>query len=224
MGTSSRKAYTKRTEGDNVNGALLLRRAGNGQRWVMLCPCGSEFIAQPSDSNGLCRKCAMKKLGQSMVQHGESQRAGEKHTRLYNIWLCMRARCSNPRNPNYKHYGGRGVSVCPEWDNYKTFSEWAKNNGYADSLTIDRVDVNGNYCPENCRWVTVKEQQNNKRNNHLVEIDGVVHTISEWATIAKINPTTIRRRLKTWEAREAVFAPVYKRPECVDTPWREKKT
>lgn len=219
----NRRPYTRRNVGDSVNGAILVRRAGNGQRWVMKCQCGSEFISQPSDSSGLCRKCAMQKRGESMVRHGESHRAGGKPTRLYNIWICMRDRCNNPRNPNYKHYGGRGIKVCAEWGDYEAFAVWANNNGYKNGLTIDRISVNGNYCPKNCRWASVKEQQNNKRTNHFVEVDGVKHTISEWSEISGIKATTIRRRLKTWPAKESVFTPTKKKPECVNTPWREEK-
>lgn len=221
MRTLNRNPYTRRNAGDIVNGAILVRRVGSGQRWVMKCQCGSEFIAQPSASNGLCRKCAMQKCGESMVLHGESHRSGGKPTRLYNIWLCMRGRCNNPKNPSYKHYGERGIKVCAEWDSYEAFSAWAKDNGYKNNLTLDRIDVNGNYSPGNCRWASIKDQQNNRRNNHYVEVDGVEHTISEWSEISGIKATTIRRRLKTWTAKEAVFTPVKGKPECVDTPWRD---
>jgi hypothetical protein len=155
----------------------------------------------------------MRKLGEERVQHGESYRSGGKPTRLYNTWLNMRERCRNPKNPAYQHYGGRGIEVCAEWDDYEKFRSWAMVNGYKNNLTIDRINVNGNYCPENCRWATVREQQNNRRNNHIVEVDGVIHTISEWARIVGINPATIRRRLKKWTAKDAIFTPVGMLPE-----------
>ena len=139
-------------------------------------------------------------------QHGETK------TRLHKIWSSMLERCNYEKHPHYKDYGGRGISVCSEWNEYITFRDWALNNGYADNLTLDRENTNGNYCPENCRWVTMKTQQNNKRNNHLVTLDGVSHTITEWSEILGINKTTIRERLRAgWTDTEALTTPIRKR-------------
>lgn len=156
-------SYIKRNAGDIVNGATLIKRV-NGRLWEMKCRCGNTFVAQPSNSKGLCRKCAMKKLSIERTQHGESPKSGKKNaTRLYEIWTGMRNRCNNPNNHNYDCYGGRGISVCERWSNYLNFKEWALKNGYKEDLTIDRIDVDGNYEPDNCRWVTRKEQMSNTR-------------------------------------------------------------
>lgn len=209
--SKSDRTYTKRQAGDNVNGAILIRRLENDNRlWVMRCACGNEFVSQPSYTSGRCRKCARKKFGEEHTQHGEASWRTDKRTRLYNIWLLMRKRCNNPKDKCFNLYGGRGISVCEQWNDYLSFKQWAIGNGYEENLTIDRVDVNGNYTPENCRWATVKEQQNNKRNNHRVTIDGVTHTITEWSEISGVKQPTIRRRLKTWDAKRAVFTPVAK--------------
>lgn len=112
----------------------------------------------------------------------------------------MKKRCDNGN----KNYGGRGIKVCNEWKNsFNTFYEWALNNGYNETLTIDRIDVNGNYCPENCRWATITEQQNNKRTNVTIEYDGVSHTVSEWAKILNIKRETLVKRLKTKSVEES---------------------
>lgn len=136
----------------------------------------------------------------------------ETKTRLHKIWEGMHDRCGRKGHSYYKNYGGRGISVCPEWGDYKTFKDWAMENGYSDRLTIDRVDVNGNYCPENCRWATMREQQNNKRTNHIVCLGAISHTISEWSEMLGIGKTTIRNRLKSgWTDEEALTIPVIKR-------------
>lgn len=99
-----------------------------------------------------------------ITKHGETTHHG--FTRLYRIWQAMKRRCDYEKNSNFKYYGGRGIAVCDEWQHdFASFRDWALSNGYKEDLSIDRIDVNGNYCPENCRWVSMAEQQRNKRNN-----------------------------------------------------------
>lgn len=105
---------------------------------------------------------------------------GEKGTKLYRVWEQMRGRCQNKNNKNYKNYGGRGVSVCDEWMEYTNFQKWAHENGYKENLSIDRIDNDGGYNPNNCRWATVKEQNNNQRNTIRIEYKGEVKTLHEW--------------------------------------------
>lgn len=134
---------------------------------------------------------------------------GQRHTRIYSIYHDMKRRCYNPNRKNYKNYGAKGISVCNEWrDDFVSFYEWAIKNGYTDKLTIDRIDNNGNYCPENCRWVDRKIQNNNKSNNHLVTYNGKTQTLKKWseelgldysALLARINKYKwgIKRTLET---------------------------
>ena len=136
--------------------------------------------------------------------HGQAK--GE-HTRLYNIYHGMKKRCYNLMSKSYKDYGGRGIKMCDEWlSDFVSFYKWAVANGYKDNLTIDRIDVNGNYEPSNCRWATVTEQANNKRNNRFIQYKEEKHTIAEWSKILKIKRETIRYRIKHNFPLEKVFS------------------
>ena len=134
---------------------------------------------------------------------------GETKTRLHKIWGCMHERCERVKHPHYDAYGGRGINVCDEWKEYLPFAEWARNNGYTDELTIDRIDVNGNYEPENCRWATRKEQSLNKRSNVFLEYNGKRKTLGEWAEEYNINRTTLTNRLRRkWSVEKSLTYPV----------------
>jgi hypothetical protein len=123
-------------------------------------------------------------------QHGLSG------TRLYSIYHDIIARTENSNERAYKHYGGRGIKMYAAWrKDFKLFYDWAMNNGYADNLTIDRIDVNGDYEPDNCRWATLKEQQNNRRNNHFVNYKGEVLTTAQVAEKCDINYHTLQTRI-----------------------------
>lgn len=130
-------------------------------------------------------------------------------TRLYNIWSDMKDRCRNTNSPAYKWYGGRGISYCQDWEGFDCFEQWALNNGYNDKLTIDRIDTNGNYCPENCRFVDMKAQNNNRRNNILFTIDGETKTLQLWCEQYNIHPNTVTSRIRRfgWTIEEALLTP-----------------
>lgn len=126
--------------------------------------------------------------------------------RLRQIWRDMKQRCGNISHKRYCDYGGRGISVCSQWSNsFYDFYKWAIENGYDDSLTIDRIDNDKDYCPENCKWSTYKEQGNNRRSCHYITYNGETHTINEWGEINHINPTTIRTRIHAgWDEIKAI--------------------
>lgn len=131
------------------------------------------------------------------MSYSIGKRGGLGNTRLYNIWCHMRSRCYRKSGDKYNYYGGRGIKVCDEWlSNFKIFYTWAMQNGYDENLTIDRIDPNGDYCPKNCRWVSHKEQCNNRRSNVVVVIDGISHNIREWSEITGIKYHTIYMRHK----------------------------
>lgn len=115
-----------------------------------------------------------------------------QNKRLHKIWASMRERCYYTKHPHYKSYGGRGIVVCEEWTDYVTFAKWAFRNGYSDTLSIDRIDVNGNYEPSNCRWIPMNEQHSNKRTNHFIEVNGEVMTIAQCAKRYNIPKSTVR--------------------------------
>lgn len=205
-----RKQYTRRKVGDCVNGAILLERV-NGRLWKMKCSCGELFVAQPSDSKGVCRKCAMKKLSVDRTKHGESPKQGKRNaSKLYSIWVNMRNRCFNSENKSFAYYGGRGISVCDEWSEFLNFEKWAIQNGFEENLTLDRIDVNGNYDPENCRWISQKEQMRNTRSNHLLTYNGDTKTMAEWAEIAGIPYSTLKQRINkyNYSVEKALTKPV----------------
>lgn len=149
------------------------------------------------------------------MKHGDT--SGGNQTRLYRIWAGIFSRCTNPNREHYKNYGAKGITVCEEWRDYKQFREWAKANGYADNLSIDRKDNNKGYCPENCRWVTMKEQERNRTNNHIVEYNGECHTISEWSEICNINVDVLIYRINSgWDIQTALTKPVQEYDELIE--------
>ena len=137
---------------------------------------------------------------------------GRKGTRLYSIYRNMRTRCYNKNTTSYKDYGARGITVCDEWLNdYKLFSDWAMSNGYRDDLTLDRINYDKGYSPDNCRWVTTKVQSNNTRRNHYVTLNGITKTLKEWSEFYNINYRTVRDRLvRGWNYYDALTKEVVK--------------
>lgn len=144
----------------------------------------------------------------------EIEKNYEKHnltnTRLYNVWQNIKRRCYTKTNPSYKYYGGCGVAMCDEWHkSFRLFYEWSMANGYNENApkwtcTIDRIDVNGNYEPSNCRWITMKQQTLNRRANRIIEYNGKTYCLVEWARILGFNYSTLLYRLRRgWSVEKA---------------------
>ena len=150
-----------------------------------------------------------------LLRHNISHKEGKKYndykhgcinTRLYKIWSNMKTRCTNENNPDYIRYGARGIDICKEWLNFIYFKEWAVTNGYSDELTLDRIDNNKGYCPENCRWTSKQVQNNNTRRNKYITYKGLTRTVAQWARLLCIPYSVLYTRLYklNWSVEKAL--------------------
>ena len=205
---------------------IVISRAKNSASgkpmWNCLCDCGAEKVIGGSALMNGTKSCGCYRKEWAAAQQ---YRHGDTHNRLYNVWNMMKQRCGDKNNKHYNNYGGRGISVCKEWRaDYIAFRDWAFANGYdpkapKGKCTIDRIDNNGNYCPENCRWVSTKEQARNTRRNRIIELNGKRQTLAEWAEETGIYYLTIHNRLKSgWRVEDALtIKPIIGRNQT----WRE---
>lgn len=198
---------------------------------LWLCECSCELKTRRIVvSNNLVRGiskscgCLKKELARencvernAKVKVPYAKKHGKRGTRIYGIWCNMKDRCFRKENEHFSDYGGRGIKVCEEWankkDGFSNFDKWAMSSGYSDDLELDRIDYNGNYEPSNCRWVTEKEQQRNKRNNRRITFNGETHVAKEWAEITGIPYTTLISRLDKlhWDIEKSLTTPPKKR-------------
>jgi hypothetical protein len=179
----------------------VLQREGtkNGHvTWLCECDCGNMSIVRGSDlHSGKAATCGCRKKA---GLHRTHELTG---TRLYRIWRNVKTRCENESFKQYKDYGGRGIAICQEWKaDFESFHKWAISNGYADNLTLDRIDVNGNYEPSNCRWVSMKEQSRNRTDNYCLTYNGETKILADWAEITGINRETIKSRIEAGKTVE----------------------
>ena len=162
------------------------------------CKCGKEKTMQLCKlTNNSTKSCGCYKDSKKTNEHKIAYEYIKNNRRLYGIYSDMKSRCLNQKSKAYNYYGGRGIKVCSEWlgeEGFTTFFEWSMANGYADNLEIDRIDVNGNYEPNNCRWATKKEQSRNKRNTIYLEYFGEKKTLFDWADMFNIKYPTISSR------------------------------
>ena len=190
-------------------------------RWLCKCSCG-ETIVTTSDNllSGGTKSCGCIKKETSIknimeYNNSEHESKNKTHgmtkTRLYDVYGHMRGRCYNKNDKKYPIYDGRGIGMCDEWrDSPESFFAWAKDNGYRDDLTIDRIDVDGDYSPGNCRWATLKEQANNRRNTIFINIGGKAYTLSQASDITGISTKTLWYRKKHGYSDQQIIMPVRK--------------
>lgn len=179
-----------------------------------ICDCGNYTnVLGTSLRAGTTKSCGCLAIENTIKR---STKHGRSHTRLYKIHNNMKDRCCNCNSKDYPLYGGRGIKVCEEWLDFQGFYKWAMNNKYNDTLTIDRIDVNGNYEPSNCRWVNMKTQQNNKRNNVYLTHNNKTQTMSQWADELGISVHTIHtRHRKGWSDKDCLFGRGYNEPKTI---------
>lgn len=179
--------------------------------WKCKCDCGTtKDVGADGLVKGAIQTCGC--CSEKSGVHNHNYKHGLTHSRIMRIWTNMKGRCYNPREKAYKNYGARGITICSEWINdVKSFYDWAILNGYDDTLTIDRIDVNGNYEPSNCRWVDRKTQCNNQRNNHLIEYKGERLTISQISDKTKIPSHVISNRIYSGMSEKEAVETLYKK-------------
>lgn len=184
----------------------LDRTTQNGKRyWLCECECGNTKVVEGYKlRSGNTMSCGCL---QNEVRGTYRKSHGMTNTKLYTIWQNMKHRCNDSKNIMYKNYGGRGIRVCEEWmSGFEPFMEWAFDNGYVEGLSIERVDVNGNYEPCNCKWITKKEQYLNRTDSHKITAFGKTQTLKEWSDEVGIKFDTLERRINKygWEPEKAL--------------------
>ncbi len=197
------------------------RKNDDRRRYLFRCDCGNlierdirnVIRIDNGHSNHSCGCARIKKTTEINTKHGAGKRTG-KRPRLYNIWIAMKQRCNNPKHDMYHRYGGRGIQVCEEWQKeYMPFRDWAMANGYQEGLQIDRIDNDGNYESSNCRWVTNKENQQNRTNGAQPKAKSITYKGEEFTVygLAKhtgIQYETLKRRInRGWSVEDAIEIP-----------------
>jgi hypothetical protein len=171
--------------------------------WKCVCECGMETVVSGGHLRGghtkSCGCISRESFSKIIHKHGGTG------TRLYGIWKGIRTRCKNQSYPRYDDWGGRGIKICNEWDDFENFRDWAVSSGYADTLTIDRIDNSGNYEPSNCRWVSRTEQMRNTRHNVNYTYGGKTLCLAEWCEITGTTYSRARGRLRKGMCFEDAF-------------------
>ena len=164
--------------------------------WVCQCDCGNmKTVRSDSLQSGAIKSCGCLKKAQDKVNLTKHHRHKMSGTRIYQEWQGMKGRCYNSHDPRYDRWGGRGIKVCDEWkESFEAFYSWALSSGYSDELTIDRIDNDGDYTPENCRWATQKEQSRNRSTNINITIGNSTRTLTEWCEIFQLDYKTVVSR------------------------------
>lgn len=180
---------------------------GGKSYWLCECKCNNKAIRRINQlKDGITKDCGCSKLFRYKGLMNTDKQS-KMSSRLAGIWYGMHDRCQNFNNSKYLNYGGRGIIVCKEWHDYKNFKIWSLKNNYSEIFEIDRIDVNGNYEPSNCRWVTHKKQCDNKQNTIYITINGIVKTLTEWVLISGLSRDCVYARYRKGLRGEELICP-----------------
>jgi hypothetical protein len=188
----------------------LCKLGDHGSTWNCICNCGNTLVVRgDSLKKGNTQSCGCYSRALMSARHTKHG-LNLTSPQLLSIWRAMRIRCNNKKTKYYRYYGGKGIQICSEWENPINFCEWAISHGYAEGLEIDRIDNNGSYCPENCRWVTRTQNACNKSSNKRILFQNKSLTYSEWEREFNLPPATITRRITQlhWNPIRALTTPI----------------
>lgn len=173
-------------------------RSGRKTFWICQCDCGNiKSVRSDSLQSGGIKSCGCLKRKTDAENMAKAHKHKLSKTPLYNVWQNMKSRCYNENDTRFADWGGRGICVCDEWrHDFMAFYDWAVTHGYSEGLTIDRIDNDGNYCPENCRWATQEQQSRNRRSNINITIGNSTRTLLEWCEIFDLNYPAVNARYR----------------------------
>jgi len=197
--------------GDTINRLTLieidLKSKDKHKKWICKCECGKIIsVRQNQLKQGIVYSCgcyAREKSKLRLLTHGQSR------SDLYHVWISMKGRCYSKGNHAYENYGKRGITICEEWkNNFMSFFDWANNNGYKEKLTIERIDNDKDYCPDNCKWISINEQAKNKRNNVVFLVDGKLKYQAQICSELNMAHSTFSNRIKRgWDIEKIINTP-----------------
>lgn len=204
--------------GQTFNNLTVIERTentkGGNARWKCKCYCGKETIVSASNlKTGAVKSCGCLRKNPHNKAHGLSK------TPLYRMWRSMIYRCEHPNHIAYKYYGLRGITVCDEWHDFMTFKKWAEETKPFENATIDRIDNNLGYSPQNCRWVDMATQSNNRRSNIIITHNGETHNLMEWSKVLNFDYKLVHNRIHKlgWSFEKSIETPIdYKKRNKVE--------
>ncbi|SHJ74243.1 hypothetical protein [Tepidibacter formicigenes] len=204
--------------GQRFGKLVVIKRGKNDKtnhaRWYCQCDCGEVVLVTRGNlRNGRAKSCGCLRREKITRYNIKKDNTGESKTKLYQIWIAMRQRVKNPNSQAFKNYGGRGITICKEWEeDFQVFKKWSISNGYKENLSIDRIDNDKGYSPENCRWTDWETQCNNTRNNINITYNGETKTITEWEKTLGFKRNVLLNRIYKydWSVEKAFTTPVKK--------------